>query len=180
MRAGIHAPLLIAGVAILAAFFAQVEIQIEGDHGWASGLPVTFRIDHHWLLDLLWGGRQMTGYHAWVFPMVVLFFHLPMLQLASWSARLEARALGCTMLFWIIEDVLWFILNPAFGWAALHPGPVGQAGCAWWHIHWFLGLPSDYWVFSVVGSLLLWWSFTTPRAAGGRQDGQRDGMVAGG
>lgn len=29
------------------------------------------------LLDLFWSGKPMTGYHAWVFPFVALFFHLP-------------------------------------------------------------------------------------------------------
>jgi hypothetical protein len=175
LRPALHAALLIGGVALLGWFFAEVEIQIEGGNGWASALPVTFRVDHHWLLDLFWGGRPMTGYHAWVFPLIMLFFHFPMLSFACWSARLEARALGCTMIFWIIEDGLWFILNPAFGWHGLRPGAVGEAGCAWWHLHWFLGLPSDYWMFSLIGAGLLWWSFRpapAPRPAGG------DGAVA--
>jgi hypothetical protein len=107
----------------------------------------------------------MTGYHAWVFPFVMLSFHLPMLFVGRWTPKLEARALASTMLFWIIEDALWFVCNPAFGWQGLRPGAVGESGCAWWHIHWFLGLPSDYWVFSVVGSLLLWWSFRPDRTA---------------
>jgi len=53
-------------VALMAFFFAKVEIQIEGAAGWASALP-TWRIESHWLLDIFWGGRPMTGYHAWVF-----------------------------------------------------------------------------------------------------------------
>jgi hypothetical protein len=164
LPARIHAPLLLLGVAVLALFFANVEIQIEGAHGWAASLPVTFRIDHHWLLDWFWGGRPMTGYHAWVFPFVILFFHLPMLMVARWTPRLEARALGCAMLFWIIEDALWFVMNPAFGWAGLRPGAPGEPACAWWHVHWFLGLPADYWTFTAVGGGLLWWSFAAPRA----------------
>ncbi len=161
-----HAPALLLGVALLAFFFANVEIQIEGANGWAAALPVTFRVEHHWLLDWFWGGRPMTGYHAWVFPFVILFFHLPMLMLATWTPRLEARALGCAMLFWIIEDALWFVLNPAFGWAGLRPGQPGEPDCAWWHIHWFLGLPSDYTVFTVIAGIALWWSFRPQIAKG--------------
>ena len=67
---------LVAWVLLLGFFFANVEIQIEGSAGWAANLP-TWRIEKHWLLDLFWGGRAMTGYHAWVFPFVALFFHLP-------------------------------------------------------------------------------------------------------
>jgi hypothetical protein len=158
-----HAPLLLLGVGILAFFFANVEIQIEGAHGWAAALPVTFRIEHHWLLDVFWGGRPMTGYHAWVFPFVILFFHLPMLMSARWSWRFEARAVACSMLFWIVEDALWFALNPAFGWAGLRPCLPGQAPCAWWHVHWFMRLPTDYWTFSVAAGLLLGWSFRKAR-----------------
>jgi hypothetical protein len=60
MTARTHALVLFAGTLLLAYLFANVEIQIEGANGWASALPVTFRIDQIWLLDLLWGSRQMT------------------------------------------------------------------------------------------------------------------------
>lgn len=151
----LHAASLLAAVAVLGFFFANVEIQIEGAAGWAAGLPVTFRVDHHWLLDLFWGGRPMTGYHAWVFPFVILFCHLPLVFSWCWSWRLEARVLASAMLFWIIEDALWFVCNPAFGWSSLYAGNPQ----VWWHKHWFLGLPTDYWTFTAVGLALLWWSF---------------------
>jgi hypothetical protein len=146
-------------VLVLAFVFANVEVQIEGAQGWAAGLPVSFRVERHWLLDLLWGGRPMTGYHAWVFPFVLLCFHLPMLQAGRWSARGQACALASTALFWIAEDALWFALNPAFGLEGLAPGR------AWWHPRWLLGLPLDYWIFGLGGGLLLWWSFRVPDAA---------------
>ena len=47
--------LLLAWVALLGFFFAQNEIQIEGAAGWAANLP-TWRIEHHWLLDIFWEG----------------------------------------------------------------------------------------------------------------------------
>lgn len=154
-RSALHALALIVAIAVLGFFFANVEIQIEGDKGWAVGLPVTFRVESHWALDIFWGGRPMTGYHAWVFPFIILFCHLPLVFAGRWSWRLEARALACAMLFWIIEDALWFVCNPAFGWASLKPGAQ-----VWWHKHWFLGLPTDYWTFSAVGLALMWWSFS--------------------
>lgn len=141
---------------LLAYFFANVEIQIEGAAGWAGALP-TWRIEHHWLLDLFWGGRAMTGYHAWVFPCVGLFFHFPLIVAGRWSWRAEARVLGCLLLFWIAEDFLWFLLNPAFG--------IGRFAPAWipWHKHWWGPLPSDYWVFVTLAVLLLWLSWRAPR-----------------
>ncbi len=144
--------LLIAWVALLSFFFAQVEIQIEGAAGWAAGLP-TWRIESHWLLDLFWSGRPMTGYHAWVFPFIALVFHLPIFLLGRWSWRVEARIVAMIMLFWVIEDALWFVLNPAFGWSKFSAGNVE------WHKHWWMGVPVDYWISTVIGIALFVWSY---------------------
>ncbi|MBD3308853.1 hypothetical protein GF339_20775, partial [candidate division KSB3 bacterium] len=57
--AWLHWGLLLGWIALLSFFFAKVEIHIEGEAGWAANLP-TWRIERHWLLDLLWGGRPMT------------------------------------------------------------------------------------------------------------------------
>ena len=144
--------LLFFYVALLGAFFAQVEIQIEGGAGWAANLP-TWRIEQHWLLDIFWGGRVMTGYHAWVFSFMALVFHLPFVMLRRWSWRLELRAVGSIAVFWIIEDFLWFVMNPAFGLGRFSPGMVP------WHKHWFLGVPTDYVTLGGVGILLVVFSF---------------------
>ena len=144
--------LLLAWVALLAFFFAQVEIQIEGPAGWAANLP-TWRVEKHWLLDIFWGGRPMTGYHAWVFPFVALVFHLPVFFRGRWSWRMEARIVGMILLFWMIEDALWFALNPAFGWSKFSATHIP------WHNNWWGPLPADYWVSSVVGLVLLVWSY---------------------
>jgi len=85
--------LLLAWVALLAFVFAQVEIQIEGSAGWAANLP-TWRVEKHWLLDIFWGGRPMTGYHAWVFSFVALTFHSPVFLRGRWFWRIEARIVG--------------------------------------------------------------------------------------
>ena len=149
----------IFGVAVLAFFFANVEIQIEGDQGWAASLP-TWRIEGHPLLDIFWGSRPMTGYHAWIFTFMALAFHFPLLFFWSWSLKLEARALGALFHFWIIEDFVWFLLNPAYGWKNFIPAMVP------WHKKWILWFPTDYWTFSIVGALLLWWSFREKKAPG--------------
>lgn len=144
--------LTVAGVALLAYFFANVEIQIEGEAGWAANLP-TWRVEKHWLLDIFWGGRAMTGYHAWAFPFVAIFFHFPLLFIGQWSGQLEARALASIMLFWVIEDFLWFMINPAYGWQGFNPERVR------WHKKWRFGAPVDYWVFSLASALLFWYSY---------------------
>lgn len=146
-------PWLLFGWIALSAFcFAQVEIQIEGPVGWAANLP-TWRFENHWLLDILWGGRAMTGYHAWVFPFVALIFHVPIFLRGRWSWRMEARIIGMIMLFWVIEDTLWFVLNPAYGWSKFSAAHVP------WHKRWWGALPAEYWQSSVIGSLLLVWSY---------------------
>jgi hypothetical protein len=135
-------------VLVLAFMFAEVEIQIEGATGWAGNLP-TWRIEQHWLLDLLWGGRPMTGYHAWVFSFMALVFHLPMFFAERWDWRLELRVLGGLMLFWIAEDFLWFAFNPAYGLEKFAPASIP------WHKHWWLGVPTDYVTFSATGAILI-------------------------
>lgn len=144
--------LLLCWVALLGFFFAQVEIQIEGAAGWAANLP-TWRIEQHWLLEIFWGGRPMTGYHAWVFPFIALFFHLPLFFMGQWSWWLEARVLACIMLFWLVEDFLWFVCNPAYGLANFDPAHIS------WHKHWLLFAPTDYWVATLIAGVLLWVSY---------------------
>lgn len=152
----IHLLLTLIWVSLLSFFFAMTEIQIEGAAGWAANLP-TWRIEQHWLLDIFWGGRPLTGYHAWVFAFMALIFHFPFVLHGQWSLRLQARALACLMLFWIIEDALWFVLNPAYGLGRLNPATVP------WHKHWFCGLPADYWISALIASLLLYYSLLRPR-----------------
>jgi hypothetical protein len=142
----------LGAVVVLAYFFANAEIHIEGDAGWAANLP-TWRIEKHWLLDIFWGGRAMTGYHAWVFSFVAIFFHFPLFFMAQWSLQLEARVLASVMLFWVTEDFLWFVINPAFGWRRFKPEHVS------WHKHWMCGAPFDYWVFGAISVLLFWYSY---------------------
>lgn len=132
---------------LLAGVFAKVEIQIEGAAGWAANLP-TWRIEKHWLLDLFWGSRPLTGYHAWLFPFMALFFHFPLVFMGRFSWRAEARVLACIELFWVAEDYLWFVFNPAYGVAKFSPAFVP------WHIHWWGPAPVDYWVYGGVALVL--------------------------
>lgn len=145
--------LLFSWIVLTAFFFSEVELQIEGPAGWASSLP-TWRIEKHWLLDIFWGGRPMTGYHAWVFSFMFLVFHLGVFINLNWSLRMEARIIASLMLFWIIEDFLWFVLNPAFGINNFSSNKIP------WHKHWFLHMPVDYWTFTIASAFLLWLSYT--------------------
>ncbi len=149
---GRHPWLLLLWVILIAFFFAEVEIQIEGADGWAAKLP-TWRIESHWLLDIFWGGRPMTGYHAWVFSFMALIFHFPIFLRGHWDIKIESRIIGSLMFFWIVEDFIWFLLNPAYGWSKFSPQNVP------WHKHWFWLFPTDYLTFTGVGLALYWFSF---------------------
>lgn len=140
---------LLAALLLLAYCFAMLEIQIEGsDGGWAANLP-TWRIEKHWLLDVFFGGRPLTGYHAWALSFMLLMFHFPLLLVWQCSWALEARIMGSFMAFWIVEDFLWFLLNPGWGWKRFTKAEVR------WHKHWLLGFPTDYWTFAAVSAILL-------------------------
>ncbi|MEN3292859.1 MAG: hypothetical protein V7642_2112 [Burkholderiales bacterium] len=143
---------ILAWVVLLAYFFAETEIQIEGPAGWAANLP-TWRIEQHWLLDIFWGGRAMTGYHAWMFPFIALFFHFPLFFLGRWCWRAQCRVIACIMLFWIAEDFLWFVLNPAYGLARFNAAAIP------WHKRWLWIAPADYWIYGLVLMVLLWISY---------------------
>lgn len=91
----------------------------------------------------------MTGYHAWVFSFMFLAFHLPHVILGSFSWRIEARCISALMFFWIAEDFLWFVLNPAYGVSRFSQDQIP------WHKHWMLGVPTDYLTYMLLGGLLL-------------------------
>ena len=139
--------LYLAAVCVIALFWAKLEIQIEGAEGWASGLPC-WRVEKHRLLDIFYGGRPLTGYHLWAFSSVLLFFHLPMFVLHQFTWRLELHAIGGFMLFWVVEDFLWFVLNPHYGLRKFRREHI------WWHKRWLLGVPVDYWVMGASAAVL--------------------------
>jgi hypothetical protein len=146
----LRAAATLAFVVLLGALFAEVEVQVEGPAGWAASLPTWRKTPEEWpILKVLWGGRTMTGYHLYIFAFMFLAFHLPVVASWRWTLAIEARCLGPVMVFWIAEDFLWFVLNPAFHLSDFREGSVA------WHPHWLLGLPVDYWVFGLGGLGLL-------------------------
>lgn len=118
----------------IAFVLAQLEIQIEGAHGWAARLP-TWRWQSPGVLR--WAGKPITGYHVFLLTFILLFIHLPMMYL-GFSLEREAEILSMFFLLAVFWDFLWFVCNPHFGLGRFRPGNV------WWFKTWFLGLPSSY------------------------------------
>jgi hypothetical protein len=142
-------PLLTIFIIISAFFWAKLEIQIEGKGGWAQDLP-GWRVDKHYLLNLLYGGRPLTGYHVWSLVFVLFAFHMPFFWTGIWSVRYELNVIGAYCLFWVTEDCLWFVLNPHYGWKKFRREHI------WWHKKWLGRLPIEYWAFGTLGLLLLY------------------------
>src|SRR5262245_33485169 len=128
---------------VIALVLAQLEIQIEGPHGWAEKLP-TWR----WQTPsvLRWAGKPITGYHVFLFLFILLLMHLPILQ-SGFTLEREAELLALFALLSVFWDFLWFVCNPHFGLARFH------ADAVWWFRSWILGFPAPY--FAGIGLSLL-------------------------
>jgi hypothetical protein len=119
---------------VIAFVLAQLEIQIEGAHGWAARLP-TWRWETPGVLR--WAGKPITGYHVFLLTFILLFMHLPLMHV-GFSLEREAELLSMFFLLAVFWDFLWFVCNPHFGLARFRPEQV------WWFKKWFLGLPASY------------------------------------
>lgn len=126
------------------------EIQIEGKYGWAENLP-TWKIEDGRIVDLL--GKSITGYHVGLNAFVLAMYHYPFIVgLSSWSLAKELLTIGfgyCWL--FLIEDFLWFILNPHYGWKKFRMKSEGIP----WHKNWIGPVPDFYWLFSILGTALI-------------------------
>lgn len=139
-------------LAVVSLAFALLEVQIEGAAGWAANLPV-WRVENRFTRAIM-GGRTLTGYHLYAHLFVLSLVHLPYaLGTAAPSWRIEARILAFLILFWVLEDFLWFVVNPAFGLRRFRREHVPWHAAAWWWI-----MPRDYWVFVPLALGLYAWS----------------------
>ena len=58
---------------------------------------------------------------------------------------MELFVVGLFVIFLVLEDFLWFLLNP-------HYGLKKFKSRVWWHPKWFLGVPSFYWTAVPIGT----------------------------
>jgi hypothetical protein len=128
--------------------FALLEVQIEGEAGWARDLP-TWRYENCITRALL-GNRPITGYHLYMHLLVIALVHAPFgLGLLEFSLAGELRILAFLVFFWVVEDFLWFIVNPAWGFRHFR-----QDRIRWHARHWWGMMPRDYWIFMPIGVVL--------------------------
>jgi len=132
---------------VLCAFlFARLEIQIEGKDGWAGKLPTwrkkvpEFRII---------GQEELTGYHLYLWSFLLGFAHSVFLFI-PWSFSLELHVLSFLLFVILLEDFLWFILNPAFGLKRFNRKDVS------WHKTWVGPVPFQYITGIIIWSILFY------------------------
>lgn len=145
--------LFVGYLVLTSTAFALVEIQVEGPNGWASKLP-TWKIDNKWTRRFF-GSRPLTGYHLYLLLFIMLIVHIPYaLGLAQPNVETELRIISFVILFGVVEDFLWFVLNSAFG---LHKF---RSEHIWWHSDaWWWIMPREYWILGPVGVALYIWSW---------------------
>jgi hypothetical protein len=137
-----------------ALLFALVEIEIEGEDGWAIKLPTWFRRTPDYARVYAWllSGKPLTGYHAVMFVIPFASFHVGLAFGQPWSWGLEARIVASYLIWNVTWDFLWFLWNPAFGWRRFRKGEI------WWHGGVWIGrVPIDYvnaaWLSTAVAAL---------------------------
>lgn len=150
----------------MAIVLAILEIQIEGEDGWAKNLPTWRPSPNKWYAKLYskaLSGKELTGYHICMFTFVFLNLNLPYifgfpLTLENWL-----KTFSLFILFAITWDFLWFVFNPNY--PITHFGKEDKIN----HIKWVWRIPTDY-IFGIIlsgiillpmatsnPSLLLWW-----------------------
>jgi len=140
--------LFLFGYALL---FALAEIEIEGEHGWAERLPTWFRVSTPGarLYGRILPGKPLTGYHLVMFMLPLWSFHIGFFGGVPWSWPAEATTLAAYLVWVATWDLLWFLLNPRYGWARFRKGEI------WWHARTWIGrFPIDYWGALVVSFLV--------------------------
>ncbi|MDO8424488.1 MAG: hypothetical protein Q7S70_00930 [bacterium] len=139
-----------------ALLLAALEVQIEGKDGWAANLPTWRPQSSKWysrLYKRITWGKDLTGYHLLVLLLVLSFLHFPYAVSGNWSWSSELATLSFLFLVIVVEDFLWFVINPDYGLSRFRKEFIG------WHKKWFLFLPADYWLGLIVAALLYGFSF---------------------
>ncbi len=140
-------PQMLLFTIICAFVVAKLEIQIEGKDGWAKNLPA-WKI-HNKITKIFFGTQPLTGYHIWMIITLLWFLQIPFFIGVSWSLWFELQIVGLFWLAVLIEDFLWFVLNPYYGIKKFRKGKIE------WHENWLLGVPKIYFSYLVLTTTLL-------------------------
>ncbi|RJQ35423.1 hypothetical protein C4566_00685 [Candidatus Parcubacteria bacterium] len=137
---------------VMAVALALLEIQIEGEHGWAQNLPTWRPQKKSFFVNLyskLIGGRQVTGYHVMMFIFILLIFHLPFVFGLEFRLEDWLKVVSLYFMFVVLWDFLWFVLNPH------RPLKKFKKEYIWWHKYWWGGMPIDYYIVLILSFVVL-------------------------
>ena len=141
---------LVIYMVILAAVLALWEIQIEGKNGWAGKLPC-WRIEKGWISKLL-GDKPLTGYHVYMNAFIIILSHLPIF-FVKWSIRLESLLMAFCLGILLLEDFLWVVFNPNYGFKKFKKGQI------WFRKYWWGPMPRYYWFNATIVILLFYFGW---------------------
>lgn len=155
---------------LLALFFAATYATLEGNKPWATNLN-PWRPDPSlsWVKMLYWVpnlGRSVNGFDTFGITLLC-FFGLLLVPIWEWAHNRSmelSEFLELTVYFaaiCVIEDWVWYAINPYFGFAKFAPAYTSGMYSAW-----LLGFPSQYWEGFFLALLLSVFAFTLKRQEG--------------
>jgi hypothetical protein len=106
-------------VFIFSVIYSLMEIEIEGEHGWCEKLPTAKKFY-----------KDFTFYHILMNTLIIMTF------IRLYINKGLFITLFYTTSFFLIEDFLWFVLNPCFTLKKYTKENIP------WHKEWFMGIPS--------------------------------------
>ena len=118
----------------VALILAALEIEIEGKFGWAENLPTWYRKNR--LFSLIVQKKPLSGYHLFMFSLLLLFIHACFFLFTEWSFIRELQVLATWFAVIPVWDFLWFVLNPHY---TIHNFKKNKI---WW-------FSKNYWVFNL-------------------------------
>ena len=123
---------------LVCCVLAALEIEIEGKNGWAKKLP-TWRKERG-VYSYIMEGKPLTGYHLFLFLLVLLLVHTPFFGLfrCSWTIQKELVVMSLCFLMYVTWDFLWFVLNPHYTVRRFKKENID------FHAHWLGRIPVDY------------------------------------
>ncbi|AKM81607.1 MAG: hypothetical protein UT13_C0001G0647 [Candidatus Pacebacteria bacterium GW2011_GWF2_38_9] len=132
---------LIIFTIFVSSVFALLEIQIEGENGWAKNLP-TWKRPNPFKKIINW--PYITGYHLFLNLFLFSVFQFPFFIGLDLNLNNELLVAEVLLTIFILEDFLWFAFNPKWGVNRFFKKEIP------WHANKILYLPKNYWVGLIV------------------------------
>ncbi len=108
-------------ISLYAVLWSYMEVEIEGkDGGWAKNLP-----------SKKFFNTKFTWYHIIMNTIVIMTIIYSLFGRNSWEILFYIVG------WFMIEDFVWFMINPGFGWSKYTKKDI------WWHSEqpWVFGIP---------------------------------------